>query len=191
MRDPEMCKPCKVCMNYPTFREGPICEVCGFPTSGEFRRTHDVSNIPNSGKNMLCEHDAKIRSPPSNSLLAKRNIDSQDINAAPSKKPCNVYGDHPMFSQGPTFEECSYSTSADWTQDVSKIPSEPCVHSALRLYHFQTISSGITMLCEHDAKIRSPPSNSLLAKRKIDSQDMNGAPFKKSNVQDTQVKHLK
>ncbi|KAH7674196.1 hypothetical protein IHE45_08G056700 [Dioscorea alata] len=86
MSDPEMCIPCKVCMNYPTFREGPICEVCGFPTSGEFRRTHDVSKIPNSGINMPCVDDAKSRSPPSNSLLAKRKIDSQDMNGAPSKK---------------------------------------------------------------------------------------------------------
>ncbi|KAM0942993.1 hypothetical protein DsansV1_C13g0117571 [Dioscorea sansibarensis] len=162
MRDPEEWKPCKVCGNYPTFREGPICEVCGFPTSGEFHWTQDVSKLPSSEISMSSVLAAKNRSPPSNSLLAKRKIDSQDVNVAPSKKPSNVRENYPTFRQGTTSEECIYPTSADRTQDVSKI-----------------ISSGINTLCEHDAKVRSPPSNSLLAKRKIDSQDMNGARSKK------------
>ncbi|KAM0942992.1 hypothetical protein DsansV1_C13g0117561 [Dioscorea sansibarensis] len=78
-----MWEPCDFCGNFPMFTRGTLCGQCGYPGCGE---AQDFSKILCSEIRKYWEPGAKVRSPPSNSSLAKKMIDFEDMNKAPSMK---------------------------------------------------------------------------------------------------------
>ncbi|KAH7674195.1 hypothetical protein IHE45_08G056600 [Dioscorea alata] len=80
--DPAMREPCDFCWFHPTFLEYSMCSVCGYPNSTS--RWMDECLNPLAPRLYCFEIPAEITLPPSNSSLAKRMIDVEDMNDAAS-----------------------------------------------------------------------------------------------------------